>query len=131
MPTSHLPRSAAPRTPITASSNLECSRNEHWQIAILLDLNRLSLSLSPFEKPIKLRIASGKVILQRLQPNLRRLRIIATVLTEDKGSQAWAAEADQWKEMGATHLTVRTMASGLASNDEHIETLRRFKEAYP
>jgi probable F420-dependent oxidoreductase len=60
-----------------------------------------------------------------------KLGIDATVLTEDKGSQAWAAEADQWKEMGATHLTVRTMASGLASNDEHIETLRRFKEAYP
>ncbi len=60
-----------------------------------------------------------------------KLGIDATVLTEDKGSQAWAAEADQWKEMGATHLTVRTMASGLGSNDAHIETLRKFKEAYP
>lgn len=60
-----------------------------------------------------------------------KLGIDATVLTEDKGSQAWAAEADQWKEMGATHLTVRTMASGLESNDAHIETLRKFKEAYP
>ena len=33
--------------------------------------------------------------------------------------------------MGATHLTFRTMASGLDSIDLHIETLRKFREAYP
>lgn len=60
-----------------------------------------------------------------------KLGIDATVLSGDRGSQAWAAEAKQWKEMGATHLTFRTMASGLTSNDQHIDALRRFKEAYP
>ena len=33
--------------------------------------------------------------------------------------------------MGATHLTFRTMASGLTSNDQHIEALRRFREVWP
>ncbi len=58
------------------------------------------------------------------------LGIDVTVLTGDRGPQAWAAEADAWKAMGATHLTVRTMASGLASIDQHIETLRKFRETY-
>ncbi len=60
-----------------------------------------------------------------------KLGIDATVLTGERGSQAWAAEAEQWQAMGATHLTVRTMASGLASNDQHIETLRKFREVWP
>lgn len=54
----------------------------------------------------------------------------ATVLTEDRGPQAWAADADAWKAMGATHLTIRTMASGLPSIDAHIETLRLFRDNY-
>jgi probable F420-dependent oxidoreductase len=59
------------------------------------------------------------------------LGIDVTVMTGDTGPQAWAAEADAWKAMGATHLTVRTMASGLDSIDQHIETLRKFRETYP
>lgn len=59
------------------------------------------------------------------------LGIDATVLTGGRGSQAWAAEAEQWQAMGATHLTVRSMASGLESNDAHIETMRKFREVWP
>ncbi len=59
------------------------------------------------------------------------LGIDASVLSGDRGSQAWAAEAEQWQAMGATHLTFRTMASGLGSNDAHIETLRKFREVWP
>jgi probable F420-dependent oxidoreductase len=59
------------------------------------------------------------------------LGIDVTVMTGDTGPQAWAAEAEAWKAMGATHLTVRTMASGLESIDQHIETLRKFRENYP
>jgi len=58
------------------------------------------------------------------------LGIDVTVMTGDTGPQAWAAEADAWKAMGATHLTVRTMASGLVSIDQHIETLRKFRDNY-
>ena len=55
----------------------------------------------------------------------------ATILTEDRGPQAWAADAETWKQMGASHITVRTMASGLSSSEEHLAQLRKFKEAYP
>lgn len=41
----------------------------------------------------------------------------------------WAAYAGAWRALGATHLTVNTMSAGLLSIDEHLETLRRVKEA--
>ena len=40
----------------------------------------------------------------------------------NKGSAAWA-------EVGATHLSVNTMRAGLNGPDQHIEAIRRFKEA--
>ena len=53
------------------------------------------------------------------------------MLAGDRGSQAWAAEAEQWQAMGATHLTFRTMAAGMTSNDQHIEAIRKFREVWP
>jgi len=41
----------------------------------------------------------------------------------------WATEVEQWRAAGATHLSVNTMGAGLASPRDHIETIRRFKEA--
>jgi probable F420-dependent oxidoreductase len=58
------------------------------------------------------------------------LGIDATVLAEDRGPQAWAADAETWKNMGATHLTFRTMAAGVESVDAHIDAIRKFKETY-
>ncbi|HXH23265.1 MAG TPA: LLM class F420-dependent oxidoreductase [Dehalococcoidia bacterium] len=41
----------------------------------------------------------------------------------------WAKGVEAWRELGATHLSVNTMAAGFASPREHIEALRRFREA--
>ena len=41
----------------------------------------------------------------------------------------WNKLAAAWDESGATHLSVNTMKSGLKGPDEHIEAIRRFKEA--
>ena len=38
-------------------------------------------------------------------------------------------DAEVWQEMGATHVSFNTLRAGLASTDEHIDALRRFKEA--
>ena len=38
-------------------------------------------------------------------------------------------DADAWREMGASHVSFNTLRAGLASADEHIDALRRFKEA--
>ena len=41
----------------------------------------------------------------------------------------WAADAKAWKEHGATHISANTMNAGFSSLAEHIDALRRFKEA--
>ena len=58
------------------------------------------------------------------------LGVDATLLMGDRGPQAWAQDAERWKELGATHLTFRTMAHDLPSIDAHMEAIRKFKETY-
>jgi probable F420-dependent oxidoreductase len=41
----------------------------------------------------------------------------------------WRRLAGEWRDLGATHLSVATMRAGLATPDAHLEALRRFKEA--
>jgi probable F420-dependent oxidoreductase len=36
----------------------------------------------------------------------------------------WQAAADEWRALGATHLTLGTMRGGLAGPDQHLERLR-------
>jgi len=51
------------------------------------------------------------------------------VLAQLKAEQ-WAAEMSAWRAMrGVTHLCVDTMRLGLTGPAQHIETLRRFKDA--
>ena len=45
------------------------------------------------------------------------------------GPEDWAAEVEAWRQLGATHLGVNTMGAGLSSPAEHIDALRRFKDA--
>lgn len=44
-------------------------------------------------------------------------------------AEDWAQEAEAWKKLGATHLSVNTMGAGLRSPQEHINAVRQFKEA--
>ncbi|MCA1666311.1 MAG: LLM class F420-dependent oxidoreductase [Thermomicrobia bacterium] len=41
----------------------------------------------------------------------------------------WARQVEGWRVFGATHLSVNTMKAGLNSPQEHIDAIRRFKEA--
>ncbi|MDA0230721.1 MAG: LLM class F420-dependent oxidoreductase [Proteobacteria bacterium] len=41
----------------------------------------------------------------------------------------WAADAKAWKENGATHISANTMNAGFSSLDQHLDALRRFKDA--
>jgi len=43
----------------------------------------------------------------------------------------WARALEAWRALGATHISVNTMRAGLGSPREHIEAIRRFKEAVP
>ncbi len=41
----------------------------------------------------------------------------------------WTRAVEEWRALGATHLSVNTMGAGLTSPREHIDAMRRFKEA--
>lgn len=46
------------------------------------------------------------------------------------GPERAQREAERWRELGATHLTVNTMNAGLKTPQEHMEAVRRFQEAF-
>ena len=41
----------------------------------------------------------------------------------------WNRLAAAWDEAWATHLSINTMRAGLQGPDQHIDAIRRFKEA--
>jgi alkanesulfonate monooxygenase SsuD/methylene tetrahydromethanopterin reductase-like flavin-dependent oxidoreductase (luciferase family) len=44
-------------------------------------------------------------------------------------AESWMKDLDAWKKLGATHLSVNTMKAGLRTPSDHIDAIRRFKEA--
>ncbi len=45
--------------------------------------------------------------------------------------ERWAAHAEAWRKLGATHLAIATMNAGLGSASDHIDAVRRYREAVP
>jgi probable F420-dependent oxidoreductase len=43
--------------------------------------------------------------------------------------EEWLPQTEAWRSLGATHISVNTMNAGLASPEDHIEAIRRYKEA--
>ena len=79
---------------------------------------------------------AGRAILDRVRGYAKEAgRDPATIGIEPRldyfngNPELWASQAEAWKEAGATHLSVNTMKAGLRSPEEHIDAVRRFKEA--
>ncbi|MCH9672766.1 MAG: LLM class F420-dependent oxidoreductase, partial [Gammaproteobacteria bacterium] len=51
------------------------------------------------------------------------LGLDVTMFTEGRGENALREEAEAWREHGASHLTVRTMTSGLSDVRAHLKAL--------
>jgi len=41
--------------------------------------------------------------------------------------EKWGAQLESWREMGATHVSVRTMGAGLTTPQAQIDAIRRYK----
>jgi hypothetical protein len=41
----------------------------------------------------------------------------------------WRAEAEEWKALGATHISIAAMRGGLEGPDPHIRRIREAAEA--
>ena len=44
-------------------------------------------------------------------------------------AEQWVEQTQQWKEFGATHISLNTMGAGFTSLAQHLDALRRYKEA--
>lgn len=43
--------------------------------------------------------------------------------------ERWAANAEAWRNIGTTHLAIATMNAGLKTPQDHIDAIRKYKEA--
>ena len=55
--------------------------------------------------------------------------IDGSVSIADSTPEEWARQVSAWEELGATHLSVNSASAGFTSVSQHIDALRRFKEA--
>jgi probable F420-dependent oxidoreductase len=55
--------------------------------------------------------------------------IEARMSVRDGDLDEWVRQTDGWRELGATHISINTMGAGFKSLDEHIDAIRRYKEA--
>jgi probable F420-dependent oxidoreductase len=59
----------------------------------------------------------------------RSLGIEATVWSHSGAPDDWARQTEDWRAQPVTHLTFRTMQAGYTEPGQHLEALRRFREA--
>lgn len=59
----------------------------------------------------------------------KEIGIEARVSTSDGNIDQLARWTEQWRELGATHIAINTMNTGYKTLEQHIEALRRYKEA--
>jgi probable F420-dependent oxidoreductase len=45
------------------------------------------------------------------------------------GPDKWQEQASAWRDLGADYICVRTMGAGLATPQDHLEAIRRYREA--
>lgn len=55
--------------------------------------------------------------------------IEARINAVNGGPDEWARLTDAWRNLGATHISITTMKAGYKSPAEHIQAIRRYKEA--
>lgn len=53
----------------------------------------------------------------------------ARINVADGSPDTWAQQAEAWRGLGATHLSVNTMNADLSTPDAHIQAIRQFKDA--
>ena len=57
------------------------------------------------------------------------LSIEATVNARDGKLDEWIRQTEEWRALGATYVSINTMSAGFTSLSEHINAVRRYKEA--
>ena len=59
----------------------------------------------------------------------RKVGIEARMNAREGDLDEWVRQTEGWRDLGATHISINTMGAGFKSPGEHIEAIRRYKEA--
>lgn len=86
----------------------------------------LSYGLTPETAPEQLERLNNYVIQAGRRPEEVGLNIVGVDITRPAD---WGELVGQWRQLGATHLDVVTRDAGLATPQDHLHAIRRFKEA--
>jgi probable F420-dependent oxidoreductase len=78
---------------------------------------------SPEEAQANIEVFAGAAIAAGRDP--QTLGMEATLLVADKSDDMLSTELDAWRAAGVSHLTVRTMSSGLTGADAHLKAMER------
>jgi alkanesulfonate monooxygenase SsuD/methylene tetrahydromethanopterin reductase-like flavin-dependent oxidoreductase (luciferase family) len=80
--------------------------------------------------------ANGRGIFERMRDLAREygrdpdeIGLDGRVAARGAGVESWAAAVEQWREIGATHLSINTMGDKARDVDDHLGRLRRLREA--
>lgn len=63
--------------------------------------------------------------------DISEVGIEAAINVREGGLDEQIRQTEQWRQIGATHISLNTMGAGFRSLDEHLDALRRYKEAIP
>ena len=58
-----------------------------------------------------------------------RLGLDATIWAHQGGPNEWQSLLEDWRQLGASHVTFRTLEAGFGTAGEHLDAARRFREA--
>ncbi len=67
--------------------------------------------------------------IQEAGRELSAVGIEARVNADDGNVDEWVRQTQAWCELGATHISFNTMNAGFTSVQQHLDALRRYKEA--
>ena len=79
---------------------------------------------------------AGRVMIEKVRTSAQQagrnpdsIGIEASVSIADRSPDDWVKDVEARKALGVTHVSVYTMGAGLSSPQDHIDAIRRFKEA--
>jgi probable F420-dependent oxidoreductase len=68
--------------------------------------------------------------LDRFGRDRTRFGIDATVYLSGADTEQWQRDAERWRTLGATHISVQTISQGYRDWRQHLDALRQFKEGF-
>ena len=72
---------------------------------------------------------TGRDYMREMGRDPSKLELDGRLRTSGKQPEDWMDEAKAWQELGAGYLSIENRQGGLTTAGEHIEAMRRFKDA--